>query len=233
MYDIRHTFTTEWFDILGYFLNTHRVDQFLLIFHNYLALFLIDRCVDIYNISHSQAGVITKILTLIKSRRICFLLNEGQRIDTACQDMITPMTKECETQFLAGDITLTFQQENSNIYQKSCQEKFIEKDLNTFCRTFHRSDPCKFRVLDFMTKYKNCIVSNKNISVTYDCISKYFILHVYTVKLHWQSSCTMEERLHNANSRPFFNLEINLDMFSYYPNYHITDYELKSWQNIL
>ncbi|VDI44689.1 Hypothetical predicted protein [Mytilus galloprovincialis] len=108
---------------------------------------------------------------LVDETSIAYRPCQGQRIDTACQDINTPMTIECETQFLAGDITLTFQQVNPNIYQKSCQEKFIEKDLNTFCRTFHRSDPCKFRVLDFMTKYKNCIVFNKNISVTYECIN--------------------------------------------------------------
>ncbi|CAC5410590.1 unnamed protein product [Mytilus coruscus] len=80
------------------------------------------------------------------------------------------MTIECETQFLAGNITLTFQQENLAIYQKNCRENSIENELNTFCRTFNKSDQCKFRLLDFMNKYEDCIVFSKNISVTYQCI---------------------------------------------------------------
>lgn len=101
-----------------------------------------------------------------------FILHKGNTINIVCQDIITPLTVECETQFLAGNITLTFQQQNPTIHQTDCQEKSIENELNTFCRTFNQSDQCKFRVLDFMNKYKDCIVFNKNISVMYQCISK-------------------------------------------------------------
>ncbi|XP_063446951.1 uncharacterized protein LOC134726476 [Mytilus trossulus] len=108
---------------------------------------------------------------LVDETSIAYRPCQGQRIDTTCQDIDTPIAIVCETQFLAGDIKLTFQQENPTIHQTDCQEKSIENDLNTFCRSCNQSDQCKFRVLDLMNKYKDCTVFNSNISVTYQCMN--------------------------------------------------------------
>lgn len=101
------------------------------------------------------------------------------------------MKTECETQFLTGDITLTFQQQKPTLHLTGCQEESIEKDLNTFCRNFNNSDRCKFTVSDFMDKYEDCLVFSKKISVTYQCISKYFSFHVDIVNLHCFSGFTL------------------------------------------
>ncbi|VDI58152.1 Hypothetical predicted protein [Mytilus galloprovincialis] len=107
---------------------------------------------------------------LVDDTSIAYRQCEGQTVDTTCQDVDTPIRIECETQFLAGDIALTFQQETQNIHKTDCQEKSIEKDLNIICRNIGKSDQCKFTVSDSMNKYKDCIMFNKNISVTYECI---------------------------------------------------------------
>ncbi|XP_076073117.1 uncharacterized protein LOC143044822 [Mytilus galloprovincialis] len=108
---------------------------------------------------------------LVDETSIAYRPCQGQRIDTTCQDINTPMKTECETQFLTGDISLTFQQQKPTLHQTGCQEESIEKDLNTFCRNFNNSDRCKFTVSDFMDKYEDCLVFSKKISVTYQCIN--------------------------------------------------------------
>lgn len=105
-----------------------------------------------------------------------FSLNEGQQMTTTCKDMSRPIRIECEKHFLSGDISLSLEPTHLISKQKDCQEKSIENDLNTFCRNVTKSDLCEFNMSDFMIGYKDCYVTSKTITVTYQCRGKCFYM---------------------------------------------------------
>ncbi|VDI23299.1 Hypothetical predicted protein, partial [Mytilus galloprovincialis] len=112
---------------------------------------------------------------LIDDTSIAFRPCQGQLMQTSCQQINTSITIDCETQFLNENITLTVQHENLISNQTNCQENSLESRINTYCRNFSESEKCSFRVLDLKNGREYCTVVNKNISVTYHCIGKYFI----------------------------------------------------------
>lgn len=108
---------------------------------------------------------------------------KGQKIDTTCLDIETPIKIECETQFLAGQIYVSLEPKHLISQQKHCPEETIESELNKFCRNVNKTDYCKFEMLDFISGYKDCYVTSKNITVTYQCRGKCFSVRKHRVCL--------------------------------------------------
>lgn len=106
-------------------------------------------------------------------------LISGQLMETTCKYINLPITIECATQFINGNIKVSLQHENLVSHKPKCQtNNTIESRINTLCQKLNKSDQCEFRVLDSVNGYEECIVINKNVLVTYQCVGKYLILYV-------------------------------------------------------
>ncbi|CAG2190853.1 unnamed protein product [Mytilus edulis] len=106
---------------------------------------------------------------LIDDTSIAYRPCQGQIIYTTCLDIEEPIKIQCETQLLVGDISISLEPDNLISQQNTCTEKSTKSRLNTFCSNFNKSDQCEFRVLDFINGYEDCYVTNKYITVTYQC----------------------------------------------------------------
>ncbi|CAG2210776.1 unnamed protein product [Mytilus edulis] len=106
---------------------------------------------------------------LVDDTSIAYRSCQGQQMTATCKDMNRPIRIECEKQFLSGDISLLLEPTHLISKQKDCPEKSIESELNTFCRNVNKSDQCELNMSDFMSGYKDCYVTSKTITVTYQC----------------------------------------------------------------
>ncbi|XP_071130624.1 uncharacterized protein [Mytilus edulis] len=106
---------------------------------------------------------------LVDDTSIAYMSCQGQQMTVTCKDMNRPIKIECEKQFLSGDISLSLEPTHLIIKKKDCPKKSIESELNTFCRNVNKSDQCELNMSDFMSGYKDCYVTSKTITVTYQC----------------------------------------------------------------
>lgn len=107
---------------------------------------------------------------------ILFSLHEGQQVNLACLKLNEPIEIECETQHLASKIELFLEPDNPTTYLKNCPVESLENEINRFCKNLSKTDKCKFSVLNFTSGYADCYVSSKNISVSFQCNSKFLFI---------------------------------------------------------
>lgn len=108
---------------------------------------------------------------------------KGQQLETTCLDIEKPIKIQCETQLLVGNISLSLEPDNLIRQQNKCTGNSIESKLNTFCSNFNNSEQCEFNMLDFMHGYENCYVTNKHITIKYQCRGK-CLFYVFTNSLY-------------------------------------------------
>lgn len=96
---------------------------------------------------------------------------------STCLDLNGPVEIECETQYLVGDIELFLKPENSTSHLHNCSTESYKNKINSFCRNLNKTDKCKFSVSN--SGYEDCYVSSKNISVSFQCSSKFPCIFVY------------------------------------------------------
>ncbi|XP_071130562.1 uncharacterized protein [Mytilus edulis] len=106
---------------------------------------------------------------LIDDTSIAYRPCQGQQLETTCLDIEKPIKIQCETQLLVGNISLSLEPDNLIRQQNKCTGNSIESKLNTFCSNFNNSEQCEFNMLDFMHGYENCYVTNKHITIKYQC----------------------------------------------------------------
>ncbi|CAC5410596.1 unnamed protein product [Mytilus coruscus] len=172
---------------------------------------------------------------LVDDTSIAYRPCQGQPMDTTCLDMNRPITIECETQFLAGDINLSLKPKYLIRQQKNCSENPIASELNTFCRNFYKSDQCKFNMLDFINGYDDCYDFSKYITVMYQCSdiatgSTELSTQYYNIDITEGSEGTSVESIQfdiNSNILPIFF--ISLIKFDEYCTYEccLRDLRLK------
>ncbi|VDI12533.1 Hypothetical predicted protein [Mytilus galloprovincialis] len=105
---------------------------------------------------------------LIDDTSIAYRPCQGQ-VHSACHEMKKTIEIECETQHLVGNIELFLKPKNPTSHQINCPAESIKNQINSFCRNVNMMDKCKLSVLNFTSGYKDCYVSSKNISVSYQC----------------------------------------------------------------
>ncbi|CAG2210775.1 unnamed protein product [Mytilus edulis] len=109
----------------------------------------------------------TTVVRFVESLKEIVDSEAGEQIHTSCWDISKSVRIECETQFLVGDIKLSFEPK----YKTDCKEKAIETDLNNVCRyNFNKSEQCYYSVFERLNKSDDCYDFTKNVSVKYSCV---------------------------------------------------------------
>ncbi|XP_071130629.1 uncharacterized protein [Mytilus edulis] len=116
---------------------------------------------------HRNSGAIRNIL--IDDTSIAYRPCQGQQVHSACHELNKPIEIECETQYLASKIELSLEPENPTSHLKNCPAESLQNEINSFCRNSHKTDKCKFSVLNFTSGYDDCYISSKNMSVSFQC----------------------------------------------------------------
>ncbi|XP_071130345.1 uncharacterized protein [Mytilus edulis] len=116
---------------------------------------------------HRQSDAVRAIL--VDDTSIRYRPCAGQQVHSTCLNVQELIEIECETQYLASEIEVLIEPENSNSHLKNCPAESIQNEINRFCSNLNKTDKCKFSVLNFTNGFEDCYVSSNNITVSFQC----------------------------------------------------------------